>query len=338
MPVPTIFDVARRAGVSKSTVSKVLTRAPHVSQAARERVEAAIADLNYHPNVAARRFQSRRSQLIGLAFPPMGEPTQLPPFFSALMSGASTVVGRHGYDLVWLVSGAAQKHHDGYARAYLRREVDGLLLTNMLPRDPRVSALQQTACPFVIVGPYDHAGVYTVDVDNVAVGYLATRHLLALGHTRIALLNGQRKLPFCQDRYAGYARALQESGIVVHQQYVSWQPFSEAAGYEATRRLRGARPRPTALITTDTAVQVGCLRALHEQRVGIPEHCSLVGVDNAMPSSVGPAITAVVQPVTDLGATAAALLLQLIAGERPEPWPRVLHPVLVVGPSTAPPL
>ena len=96
MPVPTIFDVARRAGVSKSTVSKVLTRAPHVSQAARERVEAAIADLNYHPNVAARRFQSRRSQLIGLAFPPMGEPTQLPPFFSALMSGVMLKTALYG--------------------------------------------------------------------------------------------------------------------------------------------------------------------------------------------------------------------------------------------------
>jgi DNA-binding LacI/PurR family transcriptional regulator len=337
MAAPTIFDVARRAGVSKSTVSKVLTRAPRVSAAARERVEAAIADLNYHPNTAARRLQSRRSRLIGLAFPHIEAYAPLPLFFSAFLSGAGTVAGRHGYDLVWLVAVANQEQHDGYARAYLRREVDGLLLTDMLPSDPRVSALQRTACPFVIVGRYDHAAVYTVDVDNVAVGYLATRSLLALGHTRIALLNGPRERLFCQDRYAGFARALAESGLAVDAERISWSPFSEANGYEATRRLLSLRPRPTALIVTDTALQSGCLRALQEAQLHIPEHCSLVGVANALSGSAGPPITAVVQPVAELAAAAAQLLLRLIAGERPASRHHVLHPLFVEGPSTAPP-
>jgi LacI family transcriptional regulator len=269
--------------------------------------------------------------------PNLEESARLPQFFSAFLSGAGTVAGRHGYDLVWLVSVAHQGQHDGYARAYLRREVDGLLLTDMLPSDPRVRALQRTECPLVIVGRYDHAEVYTVDVDNLAVGYLATRSLLALGHTRIALLNGQRERLFCQDRYAGFVRALAESGLAVHDEYLSWRPFSEADGYEATRRLLSLRPRPTALIVTDTALQSGCLRALHEAQLHIPEHCSLVGVANALSGSPGPPITAVVQPVADLAAAAAQLLLQLIAGEHPASRHRVLHPLFVDEPSTTPP-
>ena len=113
--------------------------------------------------------------------------------------------------------------------------------------------------------------------------------------------------------------------------------FSEADGYEATRRLLSLQPRPTALIVTDTALQTGCLRALQEAHLRIPEHCSLVGVANALPGSAGPAITAVVQPVADLAAGAAQLLLQLIAGERPAARHRVLQPLFVAGPSTAPP-
>jgi DNA-binding LacI/PurR family transcriptional regulator len=337
MAAPTIFDVARRAGVSKSTVSKVLTRAPHVSKVTRERVEAAIADLNYHPNVAARRFQSRRSQLIGMCFPTIGEVPQLPLYFSAFMGGAAAVAGRHGYDLVWLVSAADREHYEGYARVYLRREVDGLLLTSMLPSDPRVAALQQAQCPFVIVGRYNHAEVCTVDVDNVAVGYLATRHLLELGHTRIALLNGPPEYLYCQDRYTGYARALEESGVTPAPEYVSWTLYSEANGYEVMRSLCALSPHPTAFVVTDTSLQSGCLRALQDEGVRLPEDGSLVGVDSAMPVSPRPAITSVIQPVTTLAATAATLLLQLIAGEQPDPRQVVIDPTLVEGASTAPP-
>jgi len=337
MSPPTIFDVARRAGVSKSTVSKVLTQTPHVRLETRQRVEAAIADLNYHPSVTARRFQSRRSHLIGLGLPEIGY-QPLPLFYAALMSGVGVVTAECGYNLVWLLANdRATEHHDTYAKAYLRREVDGLLLTAIPLGDPRIAALRRTECPFVIVGRYDNPDVYTVDVDNVAVGYLATRHLLNLGHTRIGLLKGHRDQPFSHDRYTGYLQALRESGVAIDDPLVQWPARNDVSGYAATLQMLDAFA-PTAFIATDMGLQPGCLRALHDRHRRVPTECSVVGVADVMPDTAEPTISVVVQPTFDLAGMAADLLLRLIAGTRPEHKRYVLSPVFVDGLSTVPPV
>jgi len=335
---PTIFDVAREAGVSKSTVSKVLTNAPYIRAETRKRVEAAVALLNYHPNVAARRFQSRQSRLVGLVLPNVGEPSTPPAFFTAFMRGAGKAAADHHYDLIWLVSisrrvGAAED----YAQTYLRREVDGMVLTNVPLGDPRVAALKQTGCPFVVVGRYDDPDVHTVDVDNLAIGYLATQHLLRLGHRRIALLNGRPHHPFCQDRLAGYARALTEYGLALDDSLVSWLSFREQDGYDATLHLLHGESPPTALIVTDAGLREGCRRALEELRVHAPLQVSVVGVDDFPPVSGRPIATAVVQPTAELGIAAVELVLQLIAGHPVSIRQQVLAPTLVKGHSSAPP-
>lgn len=337
MSSPTIFDVARRAGVSKSTVSKVLTQAPYVRLETRQRVEAAIAALNYHPNVTARRFQSRRSHLIGLGLPEIGS-QPLPLFYAAFMSGVGVVAAECDYNLVWLLAhDRATEHHDTYAKAYLRREVDGLLLTAIPLSDPRIAALRRTECPFVIVGRYDNPDVYTVDVDNVAVGYLATRHLLSLGHTRIGLLKGHRDQPFSHDRYTGYLQALGERGVAIDDPLVQWPARNEMSGYDATLQMLDAFA-PTAFIATDMGLQASCLRALYDRHRRVPGECSVVGVADVMPDTAEPTISVVVQPTLELARTAPELLLRLIARMRPEHKQYILSPVFVDGLSTAPPV
>ncbi len=336
MTQPTIFDVAQRAGVSKSTVSKVLTKARNVSGDARARVEAAIQELHYHPNAAARRLQSRRSRLLGLIMPRIGEPPIPAGFFSAFMLGAGEAAAQHGYDLVWHVSLRSDSASaDDYARRYLQREVDGLLLTNMRLEDARVTALQAADCPFVIVGRYGDPQVYTVDIDNIAVGYLAARHLLDLGHRRIGLLNGVAELPFCQDRYQGYRQALLECGVV-DPTLVQWRRFQEQDGYTATRELLAATG-VSALIVTDAALRAGCLRALHEQGVAVPGDCSVVGIDDFALEQEQGGVTAIVQPTGEMAAAAIETLLRLLNGEPPTQRRRLLAPRLVPGASTAPP-
>lgn len=327
---PTIFDVAARAGVSKSTVSKVLTHARHVSEDARARVEAAIQELQYHPSAAARRLQSRRSRLLGLIMPRIGEPPIPAGFFSAFMLGAGEAAARHGYDLVWHVSlHFAGATADDYARRYLQREVDGLLLANMRLEDPRVAALREAGCPFVVVGRYADPHVYTVDIDNVAVGYLATRHLLERGHRRIGLLNGMTELPFCQDRHQGYHAALAEHGLASDPALATWQPFRESAGYETTCRLLADGVR--ALIVTDAALRAGCLRALHEQGVAMPGQCSIVGIEDVAPEQEQLGLTAVVQPTGAMAAAAVDVVVQMLNGQPPAQRRRLLAPRLYPG-------
>lgn len=337
MATPTIFDVAHRAGVSKSTVSKVLTDHPHVSAATRARVRAAIAELNYHPNVAARRFQSRTSHLIGLAFPRIGELSVSPAFFSAFLSGAGTVARERHYDLVWLVTLSVDDGHPhAYAQRYLQREVDGMLVANTSEKDPRIAALRQAGCPFVLVGRYSAPDVVTVDVDNVQVGYLATAHLLSLGHRRVALLNGHADLPFCQDRWQGYRQAFAAADLAVDERLVTWTAFSEANGYAMTRQLLGSEHPPTALIWTDPSLQRGGERALELLGVRVPGDVSVVAVvDFAPTGDFPPAVTAVVQPTIQLGHLAAETLLRLIDGAEPNPLRQLLAPHLVPGRGTA---
>jgi LacI family transcriptional regulator len=331
---PTIFDVAARAGVSKSTVSKVLTQARYVSDDARRRVEAAIDELKYHPSAAARRLQSRRSRLLGLIMPRLGQPPIPAGFFSAFMFGAGEAAARHGYDLVWHVSlhfGGVKG--DDYARRFLQREVDGLILANMLLEDPRVAALVSVDCPFVLVGRYADPRVYTVDIDNVAVGHLATKHLLEQGHRRIGLLNGVAELPFCQDRHQGYQAALAECGVRDEPALVSWQPFRDSAGYDATCRLLAAGVR--ALVVTDAALRAGCLRALQEQGVAVPSQCSVVGIEDVAPDQVHHGLTAVVQPTGALAAAAVEMVLQILNGAPPAQRRLLLAPRLIPGAAPA---
>lgn len=335
MVQPTIFDVAQYAGVSKSTVSKVLTQAPHVSGETRARVEAAMVALHYHPNAAARRLQSQKSKLIGLIMPRIGEPPVAAGFFSAFMFGAGGAAARYGYDLVWHVSAQADDTSvDEYARRYLRREVDGLLLANTRLEDPRVAALQASGCPFVIVGRYSDPLVYSVDVDNVAVGSMATRYLLDLGHRRIGLLNGMAELPFCEDREQGYRQALTAFGTVVEPALIYRQRLREDDGYTATRTFLQAEGG-SALIVTDAALRVGCLRALHEQGIPVPAKCSVVGVDDVEPEQGQLGLTAVVQPTGEMAAIAVETLLQLLRGAPPPVRRRLLPPRLAPGVSTA---
>lgn len=336
---PTIFDVAREAGVSKSTVSKVLTNAPYIRAETRTRVEAAVALLNFQPNVAARRFQSRQSRLVGLVLPNVGEASTPPAFFTAFMRGAGKAAADHHYDLIWLVSisrqvGAAED----YAQTYLRREVDAMVLTNVPLGDPRVAALKQTGCPFVVVGRYDDPDVHTVDVDNLAIGYLATQHLLRLGHRRVALLNGRPHHPFCQDRLAGYTKALSEYGLALDDSLINWLSFREQDGYDATLHLLRGESPPTALIVTDAGLREGCRRALEELRVNTKSPVSVVGVDDFPPLPGRPITTVVVQPTAELGVAAVELVLQLIAGPPPPTRQQVLSPMLIEGRGSAPPL
>ncbi|HEV7213668.1 MAG TPA: LacI family DNA-binding transcriptional regulator [Chloroflexota bacterium] len=335
MTQPTIFDVAARAGVSKSTVSKVLTRARYVSDDARARVEAAIDELQYHPSAAARRLQSRRSRLLGLIMPRIAEPPIPAGFFSAFMFGAGEAAAMHGYDLVWHVSlhfGGAMA--DDFARRFLQREVDGLVLANMLLEDPRVAALLKADCPFVLVGRYVDPQVYTVDIDNIAVGRLATDHLLEQGHRRIGLLNGMAELPFCQDRHQGYQAALADSAVQGDPTLVSWQPFRESAGYDAMRRLLAAGVR--AVIVTDAALRAGCLRALHEQGVAVPSQCSVVGIEDVAPDQEQFGLTAVIQPTGALAAAAVEMVMQMLSGKPPVRRRLLLAPRLFSGASTSP--
>jgi len=335
--VVTIGDVARRAGVARTTVSHTLSGKRPVAADTRERVLAAVRELGYRPNAAARSLTSRRMRTVGLALPLDSYEGALPegPFFGFIAHAADRL-GHHGHKLLCLIS----REPDPADLVELAQAgyVDGLLLLQVRLHDRRVAPLRATGLPFVLIGrPHDAAGLVCVDADLAAAAGIAVRHLLGLGHRRIALLTafqgGAPVYGFQQHALAGFESAYHRAGLPFGgDQILSYDPAEPACGpHAALRPLLGSLSDSpgggpaeegvagfTALITTTDLEAVVALRALAEQGRRAPDDLSLVTLgDSVLMELAQPPVTAVRFSVADETRAAVDTLMDLLAGEQP---------------------
>ncbi|MFD3545152.1 LacI family DNA-binding transcriptional regulator [Streptomyces sp. NPDC058655] len=302
-------DVARVAGVSHQTVSRVLNGAPHVRPGTRERVLAAIRELDYRPNVAARALVTRRSQTLGVVS-----------FGSALYGPASMLDGieQAARSAGYFVSVASIRSLD--ARAVqeavdrLRDQgVEGIVV--IAPQTPAVRAIARlsTAVPVVAVGSGSGSRVPTVSVDNEAGAQAVTRHLLDLGHTTVHHISGPPGWLETTARQAGWRRALEEAGAPVPEVHPG--DWSARGGYEAGLRIAGDRT-VSAVFCANDQLALGLLRALHEAGRAIPGDISVVGFDDISEAAYfAPPLTTVRQDFGELGRRALELLVDELTGD-----------------------
>ncbi|MEU9103898.1 LacI family DNA-binding transcriptional regulator [Streptomyces xanthophaeus] len=331
-------DVARVAGVSHQTVSRVLNGAPHVRPGTRERVLAAIRELDYRPNVAARALVTRRSQTLGVVS-----------FGSALYGPASMLdsIEQAARSAGYFVSVASIRSLDTRAvqEAVERlrdQGVEGIVV--IAPQTTAVSAVSRlsTAVPVVAVGSGSGTRVPTVSVDNEAGARAVTRHLLDLGHTTVHHIAGPPGWLETTTRQAGWRRALQEAGAPVPEAHPG--DWSARAGYEAGLRIAGD-PTVTAVFCANDQLALGLLRALHEAGRAIPGDISVVGFDDISEAAYfAPPLTTVRQDFGELGRRALELLVEELTRDdrttgaagsehaRPpeSPGPHVLVPTEIV--------
>lgn len=334
---PTIKDVAQRAGVSPSTVSRVIADHPRISAATKERVRAAMAELNYHPNAVARSLVRRRTYTIGVALSRSAEAALANPFFPEVLRGVGAVARQARYFLTLTTATSYEDEREQCIELLTQRRVDGLILLASRTDDALVDWLAQHSYPFVVLGRVPGRDVPQVNNDNVAAARAATEHLLALGHRQIAFIGGPPDFVVSVDRLAGYREALEGAGLRFQDDLVVHTDFSYEQAYVAARSLLvGPAVRPTAVVAIDDSVALGVLAAARELGLRVPEDLSVVGFnDSPVCAHVAPPLTSVAIPIFELGAAAARMLCDALDGvEGPR---KILLPSrLVVRGSTGP--
>ena len=307
----TIQDIARQAGVSKATVSRVLNGTTPVHEDKREAVREAIDRLGFRPNAVARSLAKGRSLTIGVLTQKIGAP-----FYDAIAQGVILGLGETGYSPIF-VDGQWRTDLEVQAiQALVGRRVDGLVLIGGGIPGAQLTELSGDL-PTVVVGrnltDEQHDCIFT---DNVEGGYLATQHLIEYGHRDIAIIRGIAEHADAVDRFDGYRRALAEENIELNPALVIDGDFSAESGVAAIDALLAREQEFTAVFAANDTTAFGARLALHRAGLRVPEDVSLVGFDDqAEAAFMVPPLTTIRQPAREMGAEASRALLSLIDGE-----------------------
>ena len=325
--MPTIKEVAKRAGVSVGTASHVLNGKVPVGDLLRKRVEAAIAELDYHPSQVARSLSIRRTHTIGIVIPDITNP-----FFPRLIRGVESMVTQSGFSLL-TVNTDDQLQREQEALGLLRsRRVDGILLVIAPGRreDAHIKRVIDGGIPIVCLDrlPARRLALDSVTSDNLSGSRDAVRHLIAMGHQEIAILTGPLSLKNALDRLRGYKAALAEAGIPLVQEWIREGDFRQETGQRICQEmfLSGDR-RPSALFVSNNLMAIGALEGLALIGLHCPEDFALATFDGfAFSDAFHPTLTTVIQRAFEIGAKGAEILIQRLNDALPETPVNVVLP------------
>lgn len=321
-------DVAAEAGVSQSTVSRVLNGSAAVRVETRKRVEAAIEHLGYVPNAAARSLITRRTRQLGLVVSNITNG-----FYPEIIAAITGAALEQGYTVVIGSAAERQSSQTAYLRLLAEQRVDGAILTSMPLGDARdVGRLAEAGLPIVLVNrtradlPVDSVGL-----DNVEAGRLATAHLIEHGCRRIAFVGGRPDTPTNRDRQAGYRLALKAVAMQSDEALIGDGQYTWASGYERTRQLIAKAP-VDAIVAADDTIALGCLDALADTGLAVPGDVAVVGFDDIAAASLRAiSLTTVGTSAHQMGMEATTLLLDRIRRREVGPPRRItLPPRLVI--------
>jgi DNA-binding LacI/PurR family transcriptional regulator len=329
-------DIARQAGVSVMTVSKVLRDAPDISVETKARIRVLAQQMGYVPDSLAQGLRTRKTRLLGVVIP-----TITHPMFVRVLLALEERAHEAGYDLILTHTLNLPEREEWVIRRLLSRRVDGLLVSPVYrpaTSVPIYEELRRCGTPVVVVGsgaPFC-APFLQVQGDDFQAASNMTRHLLALGHRRIAYLSGPHLLPWSQERLGGYRKALRDAQIEFDDRLVFSAGATVEDGEKAARQMLAETAEATAVQAVNDPVAVGAANVLLEQGRRIPEDFSVTGFGNFPISEHGRVpLTTVRQPKYRLGLAAMNVLLRLLAGEKP--LPEKIAAELILRKSTAPP-
>lgn len=333
--MPTIRDVAERAGVATMTVSRVINNSGYVSDATRVKVEAAIADLGYVPNMLGPSLRFNQTKTLALVLTDITNP-----FWTTVARGVEDAAQEQKYSVILCNTDENLQKQDQYLTMLLKRRIDGILF---VPADNRAESVQLIQKQNIEVVVLDRS-VPNVDVDIVrgdsfTGAYQLAKHLVELGHRDIAVLSGPQNIFTSTERVAGFRQAMTEAGLEHNHENVYWGSFRQNPGDMAERALQSS-PRPTAYLAVNNFIANGALQTFSQAGLRVPEDVSLVSFDD-IPAIINPTpfLTVSVQPAYDMGYQATQLLLSRLRNEGPEARQEiVLSTEIFIRQSTAPPL
>jgi LacI family repressor for deo operon, udp, cdd, tsx, nupC, and nupG len=333
-----IYDVAKRAGVSTATVSRVFSQPGVVAVATRRKVLAACNHLGFTPNVASRQFRTQRTSKIVVTVPDISNP-----FFALILQGIEGAAQRDGYSVLLGDTQHDPRREERYAQMVRRKEADGLIfLGHRLPKEAAglIETLAPRCAPIVNGCEFSPSlGVPSVHIDNAKAAYEAMDHLYGLDHRRIGIVTGPLISPLSRDRLAGAMSAAKKQKatgdyVVMH------GDFSIESGAAAAERLLGRAQRPTAIFCFNDEMAMGVIEVARRLGVHVPEELSVVGFDDIrFAQYTVPPLTTIAQPTRQIGEGTVRLLLKILSdgGDSAAPESVTLPHKLVVRASTAPP-
>lgn len=320
-------DLARELGLSQTTVSRALNGYPEVNETTRQRVVDAARRYGYRPNASARRLATGRAGAIGAVLPT--ESSLVDPHYTQFLSGIGKRLAVDDMDIV--LSPAGENELDSYRRLAQGTRVDAVILSNPLVADGRIDLLNDMGLPFLLHGRTETSTPHAwLDIDNRGAFRRATRHLLDLGHTRIALVNGSCAFTFARDREAGFREALAERDIACDDRLVAESDeMTDEAGFRLTARFLAMTPPPTALLVSSMMQTLGTLRAIRTAGLELGRDISLIAHDDVFPfvnaDLMVPSVSTTRSPIRAAGTRVAELVIEMLQGRDPgsigELWP-----------------
>ena len=329
----TILDVAKLAGVSTATVSRVINSPDRVREATRTKVERAMQLCNYKYNALARGFATKHSNTIGLIIPTIRNSV-----FAESTRGVQDYADGQKNQVILGNTYYSYEQEEKLIKTLLEKQVDGLIITTTNPKGAVLKSLVDEGVPFVLlystlkVGP-----ISAVGIDNYRGGYLATEHLVQLGHRRIGMVAGNFSVSDRSlHRWHGYKQCLKKYGIAYNKELLSQTEQSLPGGKESAKQLLSLGDPPTALFCSNDYLAIGAMKGAREMGLALPEELSVVGFDDIRTASyIVPELTTVYQPAYDMGMMGAQLLFDFIEKKQTKPVQKMLDASLVIRKSTA---
>lgn len=312
LSMATIKDVAQKAGVATSTVSRILSGKGEASKETKERVLQIVQELNYKPNALAKGLKEGKSNTIGLIVPNIRDLV-----FPAAIRGISDYLEKHGYTLVLVNTDDKIELEKLHINNLQNRAVDGFIISTAKKDSVHLLELKKKGVPIVLLLRHLGDTMDAIIVDNYQGGYNATQYLIEKGHKKIAIVNGTMDLQLYRERYRGYVAALSEAGIEMDNNLVVHNVESWEDSLQAVKNLIERGGCPEAIFATSDPKALGVIRGLKDMNIKVPDDVSVIGFDNMdMAEMMAPPLTTVAQPFYKCGYMAAERLLRLIKSKR----------------------
>ncbi|QQZ07619.1 LacI family DNA-binding transcriptional regulator [Heyndrickxia vini] len=313
----TIADVAKLAGLSRATVSRVINDHPYVSDEKKKLVKEAMEALHYYPNSTAQKLRSQKTETIAVLVPILTNP-----FFAYLLEGIDTVANERGYHLLVCQTRYSQEKEIYFLNLLKTKQVDGIILTSIENDWNKIEGFSEFG-PIVLCNEFEtRANVPTVRLDQVYGGYIGTRHLIEKGHTKIAYCKakyGKNFSKLTMERELGYKMALAEYNIPVREEFIIREDTDIEGGKMTLRKMLSLKERPTAIFTGSDMVAAGVITEAKANGLRVPEDIAVIGFDDQpIAEMIEPQITTIKQPILEIGHKASKLMMDIIEKKNQE--------------------
>ncbi len=326
----TLEQIGEMAGVSRSTVSRVINNHPNVSSDVRDRVERIIRETGFSPNLAARTLASQRAFVIGLVIPRSIQSLFGDPYFARLTQGVVQAANLFDHTVSLFLLESREIEERIIPRITRPGFIDGLVVQSTSSDDKVLSRIVNSTIPYVIAGrPLNYPDVTYIDVDNTNGAFMAVEHLAKLGHKRIGTVTGPMDAAPGRDRKAGYLQALRQFNLPVEEGLISEADFTEAGGFRSAKQV--LQSKPDAIFVASDQMGLGALEAIRQAGLRVPEDIAIVGFDDLPPALyANPQLTTIRQPILRFGIAAVEMLINLIEDKIQPPQSTIMDVALVV--------